>query len=103
MAFPQSQNSTGQPIIGRQRALRDSKQRERSQDKPRNCPLADIPYDGFAWRQGISTASSRARSTADLPVQMPTKFELIINLKTVKELGLDVPLRLQQLADELIE
>jgi hypothetical protein len=34
---------------------------------------------------------------------MPTKFELIINLKTVKELGLDVPLRLQQLADELIE
>ena len=60
-------------------------------------------YD--VWRRAGSVVNKllKGSKASEIPIELPTKFELVINLKSAKALGLDVPPHLQQLADEVIE
>lgn len=62
----------------------------------------DLP-DSFRRAAGYADRILKGAKPSELPVQAPVKFELVINLKTAKTLGLEVPAQLQQRADEVIE
>jgi ABC-type uncharacterized transport system substrate-binding protein len=82
---------------------------------PATYPFRYIPAEGGLISYGVDVADLHRRSAAyvdrilrgekpsELPVQGPTKFLLVVNLKTANALGLDVPWILQQRADEVIE
>jgi putative ABC transport system substrate-binding protein len=55
------------------------------------------------YRRAGRYDSARGQKPSDIPVEEPTKFELIINLKTARALGIEVPHNLLVLADEVIE
>jgi putative tryptophan/tyrosine transport system substrate-binding protein len=91
-----------------------------SQAARNNVPTIGADFPVFAREGGLLSYGSnfsdifrraapyvdrilRGANPGELPVQAPTKYELVINLKTAKALGLDVPLFLQERADEVIE
>ncbi len=90
--------STAEAALARSPDGPSADQKWHKADMPRclpTCPLSGAKRTTFAH--------SQRREPADLPVVQPTKFELVINLKTAKTLGLDVPTTLLACADEVIE
>jgi putative tryptophan/tyrosine transport system substrate-binding protein len=73
---------------------------------PSSSGLISYSYDQVAqWQGGASYVDRvlRGAKPADLPVQAPTRYEMIINVRTAKALGLNVPGGLLARADEVIE
>jgi putative ABC transport system substrate-binding protein len=105
ITLPDSFNSTHRDVIIAA-ATRHSLPVIGSIDFPRAGGLMSYmfdPVDQHAQAASYMDRILKGVSPADLPVQQPTKYSLVINLETAKSLGLTVPQRMLDIADEVIE